>query len=342
MVLEQHEENTGEKIAIKIYDTDGSAVKTVLKARELLNDKVNMVIGPVMSNAATAAAALLSEYPNRCVMITPTATDDGIADLGKNIFQINLTQKALAEKIANYAIDDLSIRRFTILAPLNEYGRTMTDYFTATVKARGAEVEFTEYYSPNATDHRKQFNSIREHYANVKFGEALADSRQRSQYLADSTIALGGLFIPVSLPENAIQMAAQVPFHKLRGQILGANVWDNQKVINEGKSTVQNICFSSAQKIDKDNEAFRNFINNYKSRFGEEPSVVVAPLVADATALMLKAYSQSNSSADLSKNLLLVSGYQGLSSEISFSNSVGVNIGAVVMKISGQRAVRVK
>lgn len=341
MVLSENEAETGEKIAIKVYDTEGNAVKTALKTRELLRDNISMVIGPVMSNTATVAAAILSQHPDRCVMITPTATDDGIALLGRNIFQINLTQKALAEKIANYAVEDLRINKFTILAPLNEYGKIMTEYFSSAVKGLGATVEFIEYFSPDASDHRKQFGAIRDYYANLKFG-GTGESAEKMRYKSDSTIVLGGLFLPVSHPESAVQLAAQVPFHKIRTQILGASVWDNQRVINDGKTTVQNICFSAGQKIDTESESFKKFIQNYKAMHGAEPNLVVAPLVADAVRLMLKAYSQSASPADLSKNLLNINGYQGLSSEISFKNSIGVNTGAVVMKISGQKSVRVK
>jgi len=341
IILSEHEAATGEKIAIKVYDTEGSAVKTAIRTRELLKDNISMVIGPVMSNTATVAAAILSQYPDRCVMITPTATDDGIASLGRNIFQINLTQKALAEKIAAYAVEDLRINKFTVLAPLNEYGKIMADYFSSAVKGLGATVEFTEYFSPDASDHRKQFSAIRDYYADLKFGAA-GESAEKMRYKSDSTIVLGGLFLPVSQPESAIQLAAQIPFHKIRAQILGASVWDNQKVINDGKTTVQNICFSAGQKIDTESESFKKFIQNYRAMHGAEPNLVVAPLVADAVRLMLKAYSQSASPADLSKNLLSISGYQGLSSEISFRNSIGVNTGAVVMKISGQKSVRVK
>ncbi|MCL1946422.1 MAG: ABC transporter substrate-binding protein [Chitinivibrionia bacterium] len=343
MVLTQYEEKTGEKIALKVYDTEGSAIKTAQRVNELLKDNVSVVIGPVMSNTATVAAAVLSQYPNKAIMITPTATDDGIAALGRNIFQINLTQKALAEKIADYAVEDLNIKKFVILAPLDEYGRVMTEYFSAAVKEKGAVVEFTEYFSPSASDYRKQFKAIREYYTNLKFVEnGDADMKRKADYLADSTITLGGLFLPVSQPQNAIQLAAQIPFHKLRAQILGSNGWGNQKVIDDGKTTVQNICFSSAHVIDSENELVGQFIESYRIKYGQLPNMVVAPLVADAVLLTLKALSQSASVADLSEKLLRVENYKGLSSEISFRNSVGVNSAAAVMKISGQRAIRVK
>jgi branched-chain amino acid transport system substrate-binding protein len=166
---------------------------------------------------------------------------------------------------------------------------------------------------------------------------------QRNQYLSDSTIVVGGIFLPVSTPENAVQLAAQVPFHKLRGQVLGANVWDNPKVINEGKTTVQGICFSAGQKIDNESGELGRFVENYKKKYGVEPNLLVAPLVVDAINLMLQAYSRGGTSPDeLSKNLSNINAYQGLSSEISLNGSDGVNTSAVIMKISGQKTIRVK
>lgn len=339
MIVEQHEKNTGEKINVRVYDTESNSVRSAIRARELLNDKINMVIGPVMSNSAIVAAAVLSEHPKDAVMLTPTATDDGIAALGKNIFQLNLTPKALAEKIAVYAVEDLGINRFSILAPLNEYGRIMNKYFSDAVTSKGAVIEFMEYFSPDASDHRKQFNAMREYFTEIKFPDTI--SKPKTQFLTDSTITLGGLFLPVSSVDNAIQLAAQVPFHKIRAQILGANIWDNPKVIFDGKTTVQNINFSSSQKIDGENPRFKKFADDYTQKFGEAPNTVVAPLVADATTLMINAMAESKTVDDIIDYLSKVRGFAGISSEISFSDD-GSNSAAAVMKISGSKVVRVK
>lgn len=342
LILARHEERTGEKFALKVYDTEGSAVKTAQRVNELLADSVSMVIGPIMSNTATVAAAVLSQFPDRAAMITPTATDDGIAALGSNIFQVNLTSKALAVKIAEYAIENLNVRNFTILAPLDDYGKVMTAYFTEAVNQRGANIDFIEHYSPSATDFRRQFIAVREFFTNRRFANRPQGSEAVSSYLADSTIALGGLFLPVSSPENAVQLAAQVPFHRLNAQILGTPLWGHERVLAQGGRTVNDVSFSAADRVDTESERVQSFVQAYTAKHGEAPDLIVAPLVADAVNLMLRAYSQSNTAAQLSENLMQVSGFQGLSSEISFKGTAGVNTGAVVNKISNRRIMRVR
>lgn len=342
MFLARHEERTGERFTLKVYDTEGSAIRTAQRVNELLADSVSMVIGPIMSNTSTVAAAVLSQFPDRAAMITPTATDDGIAALGSNVFQLNLTSKALAVKIAEYAIENLNIRNFTILAPLDDYGRTMTAYFTEAVSQRGATVDFTEYYSPTATDFRRQFGAVREFFTDRRFANGNQTPEARASYLSDSTISLGGLFLPVSSPDNAIQLAAQVPFHRLNAQILGTPLWGHERVLSQGRRTVNDVSFSTANRIDPESERVQNFVEAYRVRYGEAPDLIVAPLVADAIQLMLRAYAQSNTVSQLSENLMQVSGFQGLSSEITFKNTAGVNTGAIVNKISNQRIIRVR
>ena len=342
LILAQHAERTGENFTVKVYDTEGSALRTAQRVNELMADSVSMVIGPIMSNTSTVAAAVLSHFPERGVMITPTATDDGIAALGRNIFQLNLTSKALAVKIADYAVESLNIRNFTILAPLDDYGRAMANYFTQAVTQRGGTVDITEFFPPNASDFRQQFNAIRNFFTERRFqGTNQAPSRI-SSFLSDSTISLGGLFLPISSPQNAVQLAAAIPFHRLNAQILGTHLWGHERILAQGGNTVQDVSFSAANRIDVENERVRSFVDAYIGRYGYEPDLVVAPLVADAVTLMLNAYSQSNTTEQLAENLMQVNDFHGISSEITFRGTHGVNTGAVVNKISGRRIIRVR
>lgn len=344
LVLESYEKTTGTKMNLRIYDTEGNAVIAAMRTRELIQDGVTTVIGPLMSNTATVTAAMLIEHPE-IIMITPTATDDGIAALGNNIFQINITMRALAEKIAQYAVEDLGIKQFTILAPLNEYGKVMTVYFSNHVKKLGATIDVTEYFTPGSADHRKQFNQLREQFTSLRWKDdslGTHNTKARKSYLADSTISLGGLFLPVNSVDYAIQLASQVPFHKIQAQILGSNGWDNTALLLNGGSAIQNSIFSTGQKADRSSSAWIDFITTYKKQYGTEPNYVVAPLVHDAISVLLLAYEGSSTTRDIIVNLNNIVNYPGLSSEISLKNNTGVNGGSVVMKVSGKTFVRVK
>ena len=69
------------KIKLVIYDTRGNMLETARQTQELIGEQhVSVIIGPILSQDAIVAASML--VGKDIVMITPTATDDGIvADL---------------------------------------------------------------------------------------------------------------------------------------------------------------------------------------------------------------------------------------------------------------------
>lgn len=347
LALKEHETATGEKISLVVVDTKGSPVVTATKTAELIDRKVTAIVGPIMSNTATVTAAMLMDHPE-IVMITPTATDDGIAALGKNIFQMNLTTKALADKIARYAYEGLGIKEFAILAPISDYGRLMTDYFTTAVMNLGGDVIYSDYFTPSAHDHRAQFEALRQTYADKKFG--LVDStvkltsielKERAAFLEDSTVAIGGLFMPV-MAENAVKLAAEVPFYKIQTQLLGSNGWKNNTLILDGDRYVNGAVFSAGYTPGTGSAAWQKFNTEYETANGQMPGQLVAPLVYDASKLLIKALQNSASGAEVSRKLWVTAGYQGLSGEVSLDNDAGVNSGAVILKVSGGKFIRLQ
>ncbi len=347
LVLAQHEANTGEKITLVVVDTKGSPVVTALKTAELIDRKVSAIVGPIMSNTATVAAAMLMDHPE-IVMVTPTATDDGIGSLGKNIFQLNLTTKALAEKIARYSVEGLGIKEYAVLAPISDYGRAMTDYFSAAVLNLGGEIIFSEYFTPSAHDHRAQFDALREAYADRKFGSidstytlTQSEKKKRAAFIEDSTIAVGGLFIP-AMSANAVKLAAEVPFYKIQTQLLGSNGWKNNVLILDGGKYVTGAVLSSGYAVSKSSTSWKTFATEFKTNYGSEPGKMVAPLVYDAGSLLIKALQNSANGEEISRKLWVTAGYQGLSGEISLDNESGVNSGAIIMKVSGGKFLRLQ
>lgn len=347
LALKEHEDATGEKISLVVVDTKGSPVVTATKTAELIDRKVTAIVGPIMSNTATVTAAMLMDHPE-IVMITPTATDDGIAALGKNIFQLNLTTKALADKIASYSIQGLGIKEFAILAPISDYGRLMTDYFTTAVLNLGGEVIYSDYFTPSAHDHRAQFEALRQTYADKKFGAVDSgvtltsiERKERAAFLEDSTIAIGALFMPV-MAENAVKLAAEVPFYKIQTQLLGSNGWKNNTLILDGDRYVNGAVFSAGYTPGTGNAAWQKFNTSYETANGQMPGQLVAPLVYDASKLLIKALQNSGSGSEVSRKLWVTAGYQGLSGEISLDNDAGVNSGAVIQKVSGGKFIRLQ
>lgn len=351
LAISNYNSKAVKKAELIVMDTKGEMVQTAIKTKELIEKhNVSMIIGPVLSSTATVAASIAMDR-NDVIMITPTATDDGIAGLGQNIFQMNVTMGILGKKIAQYAVNNLNIKDFAVLAPMNRYGDILTECFTNEINKLGAKILATEYYDEEANDFRPQYDAIREKLAerkweamkvdNPEFGESNKDANFKINYLKDSTIAVGGLFIPAEI-DDAAKLASQTFFHRLRTQLLGANGWHNNSTILDGKQYVQNAIFSTNLKGEDLNEKFDIFSNMFKQKYGQQPDRAAAPLTYDATNLLIGALEGSRTVIDVINKVSSTSGFSGISGLVTFTNNSGANGEAAIMKISGKKFIRVK
>ncbi len=351
LAVDNYNSKAVKRIELVVMDTKGEMVETAVKTIELIEKhQVSMIIGPVLSSTATVAASIAMNR-NDVVIITPTATDDGIAGLGQNIFQMNVTMGILGKKIAQYAVSNLNIHEFAVLAPMNRYGDILTQCFTTEVEKLGAKILAKEYYDEEANDFRPQYDAIREKLAerkweamkvdNPEFGESNKDADFKANYLKDSTIAVGGLFIPAEI-DDAAKLASQTYFHRVRTQLLGANGWHNNSTILDGKQYVQNAIFSTNLKGEGLNEKFEIFSNLFKQKFDQMPDRAAAPLTYDATNLLISTLEGSRTVSDVVTKLSSVSGFSGVAGLVTFTNNSGANGEAAIMKISGKKFIKVK
>lgn len=341
------------KIKLIVTDTKGSAVETAHQTLSLLNDHgVSLIIGPVLSHNAAVTASIC--VGRDVVMITPTATDDGIAELSSNVFQMNVPLGALGKRIARYAMENLNIKEFAVLSPLSEYGMTLTKRFKEYVQSHGGEIVAEEYFDEGANDFRPQFQSIRSNLL-VQRHERLAQEGglgmmptsqefyQDSVRLADSTLVVGGLFMPAAV-EDIIMLAPQVYFHKIRTQMLGSTGWHTTKTILDGKRYVNNAIISTNMEMVTNNDQWNRFQSSFKARYQKDADRVAA-LGYDAGRLMITALEQAqwDSDADgIARILRNTSDYQGVSGRVSFDPKSGANSEAAIMKITNKQFVRIQ
>lgn len=351
LAVDHHNQRGGQRVDLVIRDTRGDVVETARQMEDLVrNQGVSVVIGPILSANAAVAAAMIMDEPD-VVMVTPTATDDGIARLGSNIFQMNVTLGILGRRIACYAVENLNMREFAIIAPINEYGSTLTASFRKEVERLGAEIVAQERFDEGTSDFRLQMESLRK-----KLAVRLWKQRRREQglepdtsfleegefvsFLSDSTISVDGLFLPAE-SEDVVMLAPQVSFHRIRTQLLGSNGWHTNATILGGKRYVDNAIFSSSFQVDTQSETWRAFEELYKKRFKRSPDHVAAPLGYDAANLVLATMADGGSKR-LAERLSAVRECHGVAGTVTFDKEEGANCEAPILKISSKKFIRVQ
>ncbi|MBD3420761.1 MAG: ABC transporter substrate-binding protein [Chitinivibrionales bacterium] len=340
------------QINLIISDTRGNMVETARKTLELLNDHdVSLIVGPILSQSAVVTASLLLD--RKAIMITPTATDDGIAELGANIFQMNVTLGSLGHKIASYAMRNLNIKEFAIIAPLSDYGMILARTFKDEVRKNGGEIVAEEFFDEGTHDFRVQFESLRSKLG-MRMQEERAPERGLSQlgtkttrefvaYPEDSTVEVGGLFMPAE-SDAVVMLAPQVFFHKIRTQMLGSTGWHSNKTLLDGKRYVNNAIISTNFEIDKNNQRWTSFRKDFRDFYTGDPDRIAA-LGYDAVSLYIEALRKNGGDADadgIMRTLSDTRQFKGVSGAISFDEKSGVNTEAAVMKISNKKFIRVQ
>ncbi len=320
-------EKRGLSVELISLDTRGNYLETVRRTHELLADKkVPVIIGPVLSIEAAVAAGMVLEQ-GRCVLISPTATEEGIAGLSPRVFQLNLTLPALARSIASHAVTTGKITEFAILAPKSTYGKTLADHFRLEVKRRGGVILAEETFAEGGADMAAAVARLRTTAGGsvwaraVTAGTPIEGYPDRPTYLAASDAALA-----------AEALAAA----DLSGQLLGSSGWQEPGLFAKGKEAVEGALISgSAASGPAFDSRLAAFSELYTKRYGEAPDHVAAPLGYDAANLALEQIAAGHLDAtSIAAGLVQVINRQGVSGKASFDGPDGANTAAAVLRVT--------
>ncbi len=324
------------KVNLRVADTRADAAQALLRTQQAINqDSVVAVVGPIMSAPAATVAAWLGSNFQNIPMLTPTATDDGIAKMGPNIFQVNITMDNLAKSIADFATKCLSIREFAVLSPLGGYGASMSQSFTSAVERRGGSVIAFRNYEEGRPDYKTEFSLLRDvrfkqlnRRRNIAKGASDLDAvnaKERKFYMQDSTFEIPGIFIPATNPGDAGLMAGQVAFNKISGVLLGASGWYGRELLIQGKRQVDSSYFSvPAMDMDGGNENLKKFVGDFKERWGDEPGEdKVSGLSYDAANIVFSSLAKKPNS--LTNSINNTANFQGVYGEIKFKRGMNTN-----------------
>ena len=89
-------------------------------------------------------------------LFSPTASSAGIVEKSPYIFRNALTRKIQARFLAEYSINTLNLRRFTILYPMEPFGEELKEEFLKAVEGFGGEIVGVSSYDRSQNDFKKQ------------------------------------------------------------------------------------------------------------------------------------------------------------------------------------------
>jgi ABC-type branched-subunit amino acid transport system substrate-binding protein len=350
LAMDSWNQRNSMQIKLVIHDTRGQLVETAGKTIDLLeNERASFIIGPLLSSTATVAAALVRR--EEAVMLTPTATDQGIAQLGRNIFQMNITLGVLAGRLARYALANLNIKEFAVVAPHSDYGAAMARQFREEVEKNGGSIFDELYFEEGTHDYTSVFLELRKKLILRRINQmrpSLAKPHKKVTYAdsikwADSSVSLGAIFMPGEA-DDIVMLAPQVAFNRIKAQLLGSSGWYSHRTLRVGKQYVHNAIISTPFEPDTSWKKWPEFRKAYIQRFREEPDRIAA-LGFDAANLAAMAIENGGSlfkASHMADFLAEQQRYEGTSGVISFDPVGHTNTEVVILKLTPNGFVRVQ
>jgi len=365
LAREEFNEKHKRKVNFLIEDSKGDPIEGVMAAKRLMeNEFVIGILGPVDENICVPVSVEASY--KRVPVIFPLTSNSGFSSMGECVFQVNADYFTHVKSIAEYAIKELGLKTFAILAPISRYGQKIDEYFKEIIDRNGGTIVSDQGYFPGDIDLAMQFENIRNQGFEIMYLDslqAISDSIKisifdeegirdfQSEFFlkkkleisekinSDAEIdsldipitSIDGLFLPVE-KEDLKVVVSQFPFYNIKTQVLGGNKWYNPTVLESDINYIDSMIFTSDYFIEESNILFSEFISKFRMKYGRTPTL---PEVYgyDCVSLFLNAIERGASTReDLRNELSQIENFQGIKGKISFNRSSRMNIFVKVLK----------
>jgi len=258
----------GRRIRFVMEDDRGTPEEAQTVVTRLITKYgVSAILGETTSSRTLAAAPIAQQ--SRIPMVTPVSTNPRVTQVGDYIFRTSFTDAFTSFLMAKFVSNDLSIKRLAILRDIrNDYSVDLADVFTQDFKKRDGIVVADESYGEGDTNFSAQLTKIK--------------SRN------PQAIFVPGYYTEVGLiARQARQLGLTIP-------LLGGGSWDSPKLLEIGGEALEGSYYFGHFSAGDPRPIVRDFVGEYKRRFGQIPDQFAATAF-DAAGVLIDAIGRANS-----------------------------------------------
>ena len=359
--------NPERSIKIIVKDTGSDSAKSEVAVKELFEENVAAIIGPVITSGSAAKAAQNYRIP----IITLTQKDN-IPELGEYVFRNFITPGMQVKALVSYAAKELGLKSYAILYPDEKYGETFMNLFWDEVIAHKGKVVGVESYRPDGTDFADPIKKLVGLYYDVpedlknidetakekENGEAteniietllspLDDKSEnwdiKENEESEAIVDFDAVFIP-DAPKKSGLIIPQLAFYDVKDTYLfGTNLWHSDNLIDMAYKHAQGAIMPDGFFAESKSQNVKQFVDGYNEIFHQKPGFIEA--VAYDTALIL---FQIVSRPDvrfrsvIKNELKRIDGFKGVTGLTSFDNDGNAIKNLYLLQIRGQRFVELE
>ena len=347
-----------EKLGLEVRDSGELPIKGVITELAGLPNVVG-IIGPLLSDEVKIAGEVARQY--QIPIFSPTASTQGLVDMNPYTFRNALTREIQAKFLAEYSINTLHLRRFAVLHPFEPFGLELKDIFINEVEALGGEVVTVSGYERSQNDFKNQILQLggveddelikiaREILLNNGQMKDFSDTSLLSRPIVDMghwsennveklkvslELSYDAIFIP-GVYDKVGLIIPQLAFYNVTNvTLLGANGWNSPELVKMGGKHLETVYFVDGYYPDSHQSEVRQFVQEFKTNFGEEP-VYLSAQAFDAANIFIKIIrAGADNRIKMWKNLKIVKNFPGVTGKTTLlpSGDSEKNIFALTIK----------
>ena len=275
-----------ERFLLLPRDTGGTPPGAERAALALLEEGVDLILGPLFAEGVSAVASHARAHG---VTVVAFSTDRTAAR--KGVYLLGHTPRTQIRRVLAHAAAK-GHRRIALLAPETRYGATVADEARAAAALNGLSLARVENYSADASDAADVVRNLAEYdrRAGALRDERRALARQNDAAARRRLKRLETLDTLGELPFDALlladggarlrQVAPLLPYYDIdpaEVRVLGTGLWEEPATLGEP-------ALAGGWFAGPDPTARRTFEARYQRVFGAPPGAI-ATLAYDATAL---------------------------------------------------------
>jgi ABC-type branched-subunit amino acid transport system substrate-binding protein len=357
--------NPESPLKLIIKDTASDPAKAAAAVKELFEENVAAIIGPIVTADSAAKAAQDDGIP-----IMTLTQKENIPEIGEYVFRNFITPEMQVKALVSYATKKLGIRDFAILYPKEKYGETFMNLFWNEVIANDGKVVGVEPYDPDGTDFADPIKKLVGLYyqvpenlknvdatigrneldntpsANIIESELLPLDEDSENYgtedneKPEAIVDFDALFIP-DAPKKSGLIVPQLAFYDVNDiYLLGTNLWHSESLIDMTRQYVQGAImpdgFFAGSKMDN----VKKFVDGFYKNFNENPGFIEA-VAYDSALIIFQIVNRPDVRyrSAIKNELKRPTGFQGVTGLTSFDWNGDAQKNLYLFQIRGQRFV---
>ena len=302
---------------VEMVDTKGNVQQAVAAAQEMISGKKVLVIGPLISGEYKAVGPLFQQA--KIPLLGAATTAEGLIDIGDYMFRNCVPESQNIPQTVKKTHALLGYKRVAVLySNNNEHQVSAYKIFKKALEDEGVEIVDTETFADKDTDFSAQLTKI--HGTNP-------DAVVVAGYYQE-----GGLIL-----KKMRDMGMNQP-------VLGDNGFVSPELVKIAGPASDNVYVSSMWSPDRNSEATREFVKNFKDKYGHDPDNFAACAYVSGK-LAAKAMENAGTTTDSKKvrdALANIKNFESAVGPMTFNSSGDPEVDLVLLKIENGQYKAVK